>query len=391
MSHGAGIKVHTYLSTSGEVRHVADHPAAAKFSGSGQAQQMVADSGTSRKATLDYLTQVCLGAEYAGVDSILMPISPACEDPVITSAALIARTSKLRFLSAFRPSLLNPVLFAQMIASYQRFSGNRLSLNVTPGVPGPVSQRYGTWLDKAGLAEQAGEFLTVMRGVWDGEPFAFEGKYYHVANGSVAPPEVLPPVFYAGSSELSMRFAAEYADVYMSFVEPLDMLKDRLDRTRDMAADFGRSLSCAVCFTVIARSTAEEAWEVAAAEMAGADLSQEALENSVKAISAQGFGNSGARQRLLGALKGDYTRAEISPNLWIGPMLIRGGLPPGLVGSYEQVADRIEEIVDCGVTECLINPGGTMGLEGQYELAEKIMPVLRARGLLDRMPGRNGA
>ena len=70
--------MHTYLPTAGEVRHVADHPAAAKTSAAGTVQHKIADSATSRKATLDYLTQICLGAEHAGVDSILMPISPAC-------------------------------------------------------------------------------------------------------------------------------------------------------------------------------------------------------------------------------------------------------------------------------------------------------------------------
>jgi alkanesulfonate monooxygenase len=381
-----GIKVHTYLPTAGETRHVADHPAAAKFSAAGTVQQKISDTATSRKATLDYLAQICLGAEYAGVDSILVPISPACEDPIIASAALIARTSRLKFLSAFRPSLLTPVLFAHMVASYQRFSGNRLALNVTPGLPGHVSHRWGTWLDKAQLLDQAGEFLTIMKGAWSGEPFSFDGTYHHVENASVVPPEVLPPIFYAGSSELSMRFAAEHADVYMSYLEPPDMLEERLDRAQNMAADLGRSLSCAVSFHVIARSTAEEAWAVAAEEMSGVDMSQEALEKSVNAISAQGFGASAARQRLLGALKGDYTKAEISPNLWIGPMLVRGGTGPGLVGSYEEIADRVAEIHQAGVNECLMTPGGSMALEGQYDLAENIIPVLRARGLLDEEP-----
>jgi alkanesulfonate monooxygenase len=380
------MKLHTYLPTAGEVRHVADHPAAAQSSAAGTVQRKIADSATSRKATLDYLTQICLGAEHAGIDSILMPISPACEDPVIASAALIARTSRLKFLSAFRPSLLTPVLFAQMISSFQRFSGGRLALNVTPGLPGHVSHRYGTWLDKAQLLEQAGEFLTIMKGAWSGEPFSFEGRYHHVENASVAPPEVLPRIFYAGSSELSMRFAAEHADVYMSYLEPPDMLHERLERARNMAADQGRSLTCAVSFHVIARRTAEEAWAAAAEEMSGVDMSQEALERSVDAISAQGFGNSGARQRLLGALQGDYTRPEIAPNLWIGPMLVRGGTGPGLVGSFEQIADRVAEIYQLGVTECLMTPGATMALEGQYELAENIIPLLRARGLLEETP-----
>jgi alkanesulfonate monooxygenase len=183
-----------------------------------------------------------------------------------------------------------------------------------------------------------------------------------------------------------MRFAAEHADVYMSYLEPPDMLKERLDRAQDMAAGQRRSLSCAVSFHVIARDTAEEAWAVAMEEMSGVDMSQEALEKSVSAISAQGYANSAARQRLLGALQGDYTKAEISPNLWIGPMLVRGGTGPGLVGSYEDIADRVAEIQQAGAHECLITPGGMMALEGQYELAENIIPVLRARGLLDEDP-----
>jgi len=71
---------------------------------------------------------------------------------------------------------------------------------------------------------------------------------------------------------------------------------------------------------------------------------------------------------------------EVFPNLWVGIGLVRGGAGTALVGSYDEVADRIAEYGDLGIDEFVLS--GYPHLEEAYRVAEGVMPVLRRRGLL---------
>jgi alkanesulfonate monooxygenase len=71
---------------------------------------------------------------------------------------------------------------------------------------------------------------------------------------------------------------------------------------------------------------------------------------------------------------------EVSPNLWAGVGLVRGGAGTALVGSHAEVADRIAEYHGLGIDEFILS--GYPHLEEAYQVGEGLMPVLRARGLL---------
>jgi alkanesulfonate monooxygenase len=86
------------------------------------------------------------------------------------------------------------------------------------------------------------------------------------------------------------------------------------------------------------------------------------------------------------ALHGGRTDAlEIAPNLWAGIGLVRGGAGTALVGSHEEVADRIAEYHALGIDEFVLS--GYPHLEEAYRVGEGVMPVLRRRGLLDQPEG----
>jgi alkanesulfonate monooxygenase len=77
---------------------------------------------------------------------------------------------------------------------------------------------------------------------------------------------------------------------------------------------------------------------------------------------------------------GRTDRLEISPNLWAGVGLVRGGAGTALVGSHQEVADRIEEYHDLGIEEFILS--GYPHLEEAYRVGEGVLPELRRRGLL---------
>jgi alkanesulfonate monooxygenase len=86
-------------------------------------------------------------------------------------------------------------------------------------------------------------------------------------------------------------------------------------------------------------------------------------------------------QRRMTALHGgDRNNLEIYPNLWAGYGLVRGGAGTAIVGSHEEVADRIAEYHDLGIDHFILS--GQPHLEEAYYFGEGTVQVLRSRGLL---------
>ena len=67
-----------------------------------------------------------------------------------------------------------------------------------------------------------------------------------------------------------------------------------------------------------------------------------------------------------------------TPTCWAGVGLVRGGAGTALVGSHEQVADRIEEYAELGIDEFVLS--GYPHLEGAYWFGEGVLPILAQRG-----------
>jgi alkanesulfonate monooxygenase len=70
---------------------------------------------------------------------------------------------------------------------------------------------------------------------------------------------------------------------------------------------------------------------------------------------------------------------SVAPNLWAGVGLARGGAGTALVGSHAEVAERIEEYADLGISEFVLS--GYPHLEEAYWFGEGVLPILRSRGL----------
>jgi alkanesulfonate monooxygenase len=70
----------------------------------------------------------------------------------------------------------------------------------------------------------------------------------------------------------------------------------------------------------------------------------------------------------------------VYPNLWAGYGLVRGGAGTALVGSYDEVADRLAEYHDAGVDHAILS--GYPHLEEAYWFGEGVLPILRERGLV---------
>jgi alkanesulfonate monooxygenase len=167
--------------------------------------------------------------------------------------------------------------------------------------------------------------------------------------------------------------AARYSDVYLTWGEPPAAVDAKLRWMDGLAASAGRTLRYGIRLHVITRDTAHEAWLQASRLIEGID---EAMIRKVQEGLAHSESEGQRRMRELHG--GSPGNLEVSPNLWAGVGLLRGGAGTALVGSHTEVADRIEEYAALGVSEFVLS--GYPHLEEAYWFGEGVLPILRRRG-----------
>lgn len=364
------IAFHWFLPTNGDGRRLVE-----------PARPVPGRAGGQRPATLGYLTQIALAAESFGFEGALTPTGPWCDDAWLTTMALAQRTERLKFLVAFRPGVTSPTLAAQMAATYQFHTGGRLLLNVVTGGDNAEQNAYGDWLDKEGRYERCAEFLEIVRGLWSGERVDFDGKHIQVAGGALGRiPDPIPEIYFGGSSPIALDVAANHVDAYLTWGEPPAQVAEKVAAVRAKADAVGRTLRFGIRLHVISRDTAEEAWAVADSLLEG--ISEEEI---AKVHARMKTTESEGQRRMLELHGGSSANLEVSPNLWAGVGLARGGAGTALVGSHAEVADRIEEYAAIGMDEFVLS--GYPHLEELYWFGEGVLPLLEERGSWKRPVG----
>jgi alkanesulfonate monooxygenase len=354
------IHVHWFLPTTGDSREVV---------GFGPTRG-------NRPPGIDYLAQVARAADQLGYEAVLTPTGTWCEDAWLTTAALSRDTTTLKFLVAFRPGLVSPTLAAQQASTFQRITGGRLLLNIVTGGDADEQRRFGDWLDHDRRYDRTAEFITVLRGAWSGQPFDFHGEHYEIAGATTMhPPSPTPEIFFGGASPAAQRVAAQHADVYLTWGETPTQVAERIGRMRELAAEAGRTLRFGIRLHVISRDRAADAWDVTQRML-------DAMSDDVIALAQRQFSSaeSVGQRRMAELHGGSRDNLVIAPNLWAGYGLVRSGAGTALVGSHEEVADRIEEYHQLGIDHFILS--GQPHLEEAYWFAEGVFPVLSSRGLL---------
>jgi len=84
--------------------------------------------------------------------------------------------------------------------------------------------------------------------------------------------------------------------------------------------------------------------------------------------------DSVGQQRMMQLHGGRRDKLEISPNLWAGVGLVRGGAGTALVGDPPTVAARIREYQEIGIDTFIMS--GYPHLEEAYRFAELVFPLL---------------
>lgn len=331
-----------------------------------------------RSVNFDYWRQIAQAVDQLGFTGALLPTGRSCEDAWILASTLVTHTKKMRFLVAIRPGLMSPGVAARMAATFDRISGGRLLINVVTGGDPVELAGDGLHLSHDDRYQLTDEFLTVWRKIAGGKISNFEGDYLNIKEGKILFPNVqkpYPPLWFGGSSPIAQEIAAKHVDVYLTWGEPPEQVAEKIASVRRLAEAQGRTLSFGIRLHVIVRETESQAWDAANDLIRYVD--DEAIKKSQQAYSRM---DSEGQKRMKELHNGSREALEISPNLWAGIGLVRGGAGTALVGDPDTVARRMQEYADLGIDTFIFS--GYPHLEEAYRVAELLFPRLP----LDNLP-----
>lgn len=297
-------------------------------------------------ASWDYVSRLARRSEEIGFDLTLIAELnlndiKGSEAPSLdawsTAAALAAVTRRLELMVAVRPTFHNPALLAKQAANIDHISGGRVSLNVVSSWWAEEARKYGVHFDQHDdRYARTSEWLDVVDRAWKADHFSFTGKYYQV-NDLVLQPKPLSrprPVIYAGGeSEAAKNLISQKCDAYVMHGDPPEKISAKIE---DMAARRRKwglpKMQYGVAAYAIVRETEREAQD----ELRRiTDVKQNAAGYQNY---QQWLANTQLEQRV--SLE-DYSVSN-------------RGLRSGLVGTPEQVSERIAEFEQAGVDLLLL-------------------------------------
>jgi len=265
-------------------------------------------------------------------------VSAPSLDAWSTAAALAAVTRKLELMVAVRPTFHQPALLAKQAANIDHIGGGgRLSINVVSSWWADEAKKYGVQFEQHDdRYARTTEWLEIVERLWSEDHFSFSGKHYDIDDAILQPkPLTVPrPVIYAGGeSEAAKEMIAKLCDAYVMHGDEPQRVKEKIaDMTERRARLNLPPMQFGVAAYSIVRNTEEEARQ---------ELSRVTNVNQ----SAAGYENY--QQWLSG------TRLEQRVSLEDYSVSNRG-LRSGLIGTPEQVAERVAQFEEAGVDLLLL-------------------------------------
>jgi dimethylsulfone monooxygenase len=276
-----------------------------------------------------------------------------------TAAALAAVTEKLELMIAVRPTFHNPAILAKQAANIDQISNGRLALNVVSSWWADEARRYGIQFDEHDdRYARTEEWLKVVNGVWTEESFSFKGKYYSVEDTVAEPKPVRrprPPIYAGGESEAAKRLITRDCDAYVTHGDPAERVAPKVAdiHARRAAQNLDPMLYGMAAYAIV-RDTEKEA-------------QQELARITNVTPGSPGYGNY---QDWV-----SHTKLEQAVSLEDYSVSNRG-LRAGLVGTPEQVAERILALEAVGVGLLLLQ--FSPQLEEMERFADQVMPIVNS-------------
>ncbi|MEU6857783.1 LLM class flavin-dependent oxidoreductase [Glycomyces sp. NPDC046736] len=334
------------------------------------------DDAVEGHNSLATLTGHAKALEEHGWGGALIGTGWSRPDTFTVATALAAQTSTFKPLIAIRPGYWRPANFASAAATLDHLTGGRVLVNIVSGQDNLAA--YGdSEGDQAQRYARTREFMQLVRRLWTEERVTYEGEHFSVTDSTVTPrPVVLgerrhPRLYFGGASEAAERTAAAEADVQLFWGEPLDGVRERIERLKNLSDKLGREhapLEFGLRITTFVRDTTEQAWADAEAKVEALAEAKKGTRRDFDRRTAVG------QQRLLDlAERGDV----LDDNLYTAPGRYGGGGAgtTWLVGSPEDVAKSLRKYEALGITHFVLSD--TPYLEEIKRQGTQLLPLLR--------------
>src|SRR5690349_4983963 len=170
----------------------------------GKGNTRASEKDSANELDLDGIVDFVQEAEDLGIDSLLMGIGFHLPDPLPLIGALVRETQRITFMLAYRPGLLPPTLFAQVINTISWMSDKRISLNIVAGISPEEQAFYGDFLQHDDRYRRTNEFLSLLHRFWGGEtPISYDGAFYQIRGAKLGLPYKeyeRPRIYLSGAS-----------------------------------------------------------------------------------------------------------------------------------------------------------------------------------------------
>ena len=320
-------------------------------------------------ATWQYVERLARRSEEIGYDLTLIAelflndikgIDAPALDAWSTAAALASVTTRLELMVAVRPTFHHPATLAKQAANIDLISNGRLSLNVVSSWWKDEARRYGIAFDEHDdRYARTVEWLTILDCAWRLPRTTFAGRYYQVDDLIVEPKPFAStarprPIIYAGGeSPRAKDVISRQCDAYVMHGDPPERIAPKnedMQNRRDVQGlppmQFG-----VAAYTIVRNDELEAKREL------------ERITNV--SAGSPGYGNY---QDWV-----SHTQLEQRVSLEDYSVSNRG-LRAGLVGTPEQVAERVRAFAAAGVDLLLLQCSPQ--LEEMERFAEQVMPLV---------------
>jgi FMNH2-dependent dimethyl sulfone monooxygenase len=254
-----------------------------------------------------------------------------------TAAALAAVTERIELMVAVRPTFHLPALLAKQAANIDHISGGRLTLNIVSSWWADEARKYGVMFEQHDdRYARTSEWIDVIDGVWKQDHFSFSGKYYRVEDNVLEPKPVSQPrptLYAGGESPAAKDLIAEKCDAYLMHGDSPERVREKITDLRERRARHNLpAMKFGVAGYAIVRETERDA--------------QDELRR-ITDVQQFAAGYANYQQWLAG------TQLEQRVSLEDYSVSNRG-LRSGLVGTPEQVAERVAQFESAGVDLVLL-------------------------------------
>lgn len=319
------------------------------------------------EATWAYVSRLARRSEEIGFDLTLVAelnlndikgMDAPSLDAWSTAAALAAVTHRLEIMVAVRPTFHLPSLLAKQAATIDRISNGRLSLNVVSSWWKTEARQYGVEFDEHDRRyDRTAEWLEVVDRMWTEPRASFEGEFFRVDEAILEPKPVRKPrpfLWAGGESPAGKTLISRACDGWLTHGDPPGVIGPKVAEMRARRRDLGLGPMRfgAAGYAVVRDTEAEAEREVARI-------------TDVKATAA-GYAN----------YQDWIQNTKLERRVSVKDYSVSNrGLRAGLVGTPEQVAERILAFEEAGLDLLLLQ--FSPQAEEMERFAEQVIPLVR--------------